>query len=71
MIAMAMIWVSTILLGMLALGFFICCALMAYGLYYQRKDREMVMLYGIMLLFSAGGCVALIFAAIAVGRNLL
>jgi len=71
MIATAMIFASAVLLGMLALGFLLCCALMVFGLFYQRKDRDMVIMYGIMLVICAGCCAGLIIAAIAVGRNLL
>lgn len=65
-----MIWACIGLLSMLTVGFMFCVALMLYGMWYQRKDREMVMLYGIMSLVSAVVCTGLIFAVIALGRNL-
>ena len=71
MIGTVMMWACTILIGFLAIGFLGCCALMLFGMIYQRHDREMLIMYGIMLLFSAGCCTGLIFAVIAMGRNLL
>jgi hypothetical protein len=71
MIATAMIIVSTALLGALAVGFLLGCVLMIAGIIYQRKDRDMVIMYGALLLISAGFCAVFVIAAIAVGRNLL
>lgn len=71
MAATVIIWVSTILLGTLAIGFFLSFVLMTYAMLCERKDREMVMIYCTLILFSAGCCTGLIFAAIAVGKNLL
>jgi hypothetical protein len=71
MTATVMIIACTALLGALAVGFLICCVLMIVGIIYQRNDRYMVIMYGTMLLISAGLCAGLVIAAIAVGRNLL
>ena len=71
MIGTVMMWVSVFILAMLAIGFFGCCALMLFGMIYQRNDREMVIMYGLMLLLSAGICTGLVFAVIAMGRDLL
>ena len=71
MIGAVMMWACFALVVMLAIGFLLCCAFMIFGIIWQRKDREMLLLYGLMLLFSAGGLTGLVFAAIAMGRNLL
>ena len=71
MFGTVMIWVSMVLLGMLAVGFMLCLVLMAFGMWWQRDDRDMVVMYGVMLLISAALGGGLIFAVIALGRNLL
>jgi len=71
MLGTVMIWVSMVLLGMLAVGFMLCLVLMAFGMWWQRDDRDMVVMYGVMLLVSAALGGGLIFAVIALGRNLL
>ena len=71
MMITVVMWTCTILFGVLAIGFFLCGALMLFGMIYQRKDIEMVIAYGLMLLLSAGICTGLVFAAIAMGRNLV
>ena len=71
MFGTVMIWVSMVLLGMLAVGFMLCLVLMAFGMWWQRDDRDMVVMYGMMLLISAALGGGLIFAVIALGRNLL
>jgi hypothetical protein len=70
-IVTVMMWACVGILGMLAIGFFICCVLMLFGMVWQRDDREMVFLYGMMMLFSALCCTGLVFAVIAMWRNLL
>ena len=37
-----MMWLCLILIGIIAIGFFICCVLMLMGMIFQRKDKEMV-----------------------------
>ena len=71
MIGTVMMWASMILIGMLALGSFGCCVLMLLGVILQRKDRDMALMFGLMLLLSAGICTGLVFAVIAMGRNLV
>lgn len=67
--ATVMIWASMALLSMLAIGFALCVIMVALGMWWQRDDRGMLLMYGMMLLISAALCTGLVFAVIALGRN--
>ena len=66
-----MMWLCLILIGIIAIGFFICCVLMLMGMIFQRKDKEMFVVFGIALILCSGICTGLVFASIAMGRNLV
>ena len=71
MIGAVMMWACMILFGMLAVGFMACIVFSGVALVNQWRDKEMMLLWSIMLLISIGCCIGLVFAVIAMGRNLL
>ena len=70
-IGTVMMWACMILFGMLAVGFVLCIVFSVVALVNQWRDKEMMLMWSIMLLISVGCCTGLVFAVIAIGRNLL
>ena len=71
MIGTVMMWACMVLLGALAIGFALCVALCILAVVSQWRDKEMLLMWSFMLLFSAGACAGFVFAVIGIGRDLL
>ena len=67
-----LMWTCLIVFSALALGFALCAILMAMGVFFNlRKDIQMCVMFAIMLVLCIGLGTGFIFAALAMGRNLL
>lgn len=71
-IGTVMMWACLVLFSVLAIGLALCVILMAMGVFFNlRRDLEMAVTFALMMILCAGLSTGFVFAAIAMGRNLL
>lgn len=72
MMITVMMWACLVLFSVLAIGLAVSVILTAMGVFFNlRRDPEMAAIFAIMMILCAGLSTGFVFAAIAMGRNLL